>query len=81
MDLGVRNCKQQKRIPACASRSLTSAFGIRLLENIISELATSELSVLYLVCVAEQAGLNPYYYGTYIRCVMSLLWFAYSAIQ
>ena len=38
--------------------SLVSAFVIRLLESIISRLATSEISIFYLVSVAEQAGLN-----------------------
>ena len=33
-------------------------FVIRLLENIISELASSEISIFQLVSVAEQAGLN-----------------------
>ena len=39
-------------------RSLISAFVIRLLENIISRHATREISMFYLVSVAEQAGLN-----------------------
>ena len=39
-------------------RSLISAFGIRLLENIITRLATSEISIFELVSVAEQSGLN-----------------------
>ena len=40
-------------------RSLVSVFVIRLLESIISRLATSEISIFYLVSIAEQAGLNP----------------------
>ena len=40
------------------TRSLISAFAIRLLESIISKLATSEFSIFYIVSVAEQAGLN-----------------------
>ena len=39
-------------------RSLISAFVVRLLESIISKLATSEVSLFWLVSVAEQAGLN-----------------------
>ena len=39
-------------------RSLISAFVIRLLESIISRLATNEISFFYLVSVAEQAGLS-----------------------
>ena len=39
-------------------RSLISAFVFRLLESIIFRLATSKLSIFYLVSVAEQAGLN-----------------------
>ena len=38
--------------------SLISAFVIRLLEIIISRLATNEISFFYLVSVAEQAGLS-----------------------
>ena len=40
------------------SCSLISKFVIHLLESIISRLATSEISIFYLVSVAEQAGLN-----------------------
>ena len=40
------------------SRSLISAFVFCSLESIISKLATSEISIFYLVPVAEQAGLN-----------------------
>ena len=39
-------------------RSLISASVIRLLESIISRLATSENSYFQLVSVADQAGLN-----------------------
>ena len=38
--------------------SLISAFFIYVLEGNISKLATSEISIFYLVSVAEQAGLN-----------------------
>ena len=40
------------------SRSLIRAFVIRLLESIISQLASSEISMFYLVSVAEEAGLT-----------------------
>ena len=39
-------------------RSLISAFVIRFLENIISRLARSKISINYLDSVAEQAGLK-----------------------
>ena len=39
-------------------RSLISIIVIRLLKRIISRLATGEISIIYLVYVAEQAGLN-----------------------
>ena len=39
-------------------RSLISAFVIRSLERIIYRLATSEISIFYLVSLAEQDGLN-----------------------
>ena len=38
--------------------SLISAFIIHLLNSIISRLATSEISIFWLVYVAEQSGLN-----------------------
>ena len=37
-------------------RSLISAFVIHLLESIMSELATSEIPLIWLVSVVEQAG-------------------------
>ena len=40
------------------SRSLISAFVIRLQERIISRLATSEISLFWLVSVAEETGLS-----------------------
>ena len=39
-------------------RSLISAFVIPILESTISKLATSEISVLYLVSVAEENGFS-----------------------
>ena len=39
-------------------RSLISTFVIRLLESIISKLATSKISIFWLVCVAEETGLS-----------------------
>ena len=38
------------------TRSLISAFVIHLLESILSKLATSEVSIFYLVSVAEGTG-------------------------
>ena len=40
------------------TRSLIIGFAIRLLESIISKLATSEVSLLYIVSVAEETGLK-----------------------
>ena len=37
---------------------MTSAYAIRLLESIISKLATSKFSIFYLVSVAEETGLR-----------------------
>ena len=45
-------------------RSLISAFVIRLLKSIISRLSSSKISILYLVSVAEQAGLNLTFWET-----------------
>ena len=39
-------------------RSLVSAFAVRLIRNIISNLASSEISLFYPVFVAEQSGLG-----------------------
>ena len=39
-------------------RSLISAFVIRLLESLISRLATSKISIFWLVTVAEDTGLK-----------------------
>ena len=52
LSLGV--CEQHMHRP----HRLISAFVIRLTESNISRLATSEISIFYLVFVAEQAGLN-----------------------
>ena len=43
---------------AVRTRSLINTFVIRLLESIVSRIATSESSVFYLVAVADYAGLN-----------------------
>ena len=51
-------CEQQRCRPAAHLHSLISAFVIHLLKSIISGLATSEISLFYLVSVAEQTGLN-----------------------
>ena len=39
-------------------RRLVSAFVIRFIESTISRLATSEISIFWLVSVAEETGLN-----------------------
>ena len=41
-----------------AQNSLISAYVIRLLESIISRLAVSDISIFYLVSVAEETGLS-----------------------
>ena len=41
------------------SRRLISAFVIRFLESIIRKLVTGEISIFYLVSVAEETGLKP----------------------
>ena len=46
-----RVCDQQRRRPACACV-------IRVIESIISKLITSEISIFYLVDVAQHAGLG-----------------------
>ena len=40
------------------SRRLISAFVIRILKSIISKLASSKISIFYLVSVAEETGLS-----------------------
>ena len=54
-------CEHRRR-PACP-RSLISVFVIRFLTNIIYKLATSELSIFYLVPVAEETCLSLSYFG------------------
>ena len=56
LSLGVANNKGADQ-PVHLHR-LVSAFVIRLLENIIFTLATSEISIFYLVSAAEQVGLG-----------------------
>ena len=51
-------CEQQRRRPACASAQSSQRLCFRLLENIISKLATSGFSIFYIVSVVEQAGLS-----------------------
>ena len=63
MDLDSRNLssgvwEQQKHRPACASAQSGQHFYYSLFGSIISRLAMSEISILYIVSVAEQAGLN-----------------------
>ena len=43
-------------------RSLISAFVIPFLETIISKLATGEISIFYLVSVAEETGLSLFFF-------------------
>ena len=54
LPLGVRG-QQRRRLCIC---SLISAFVVRLLESIISKLATREISLFKLVSVAEETGLS-----------------------
>ena len=52
---GLRTTKAQTSLCIC---SLISAFVVRLLESIISKLATREISLFKLVSVAEETGLS-----------------------
>ena len=52
-------CEQHWPRPAAHSRRLISAFVIRFLESIIPKLVTGEISIFYLVSVAEETGLKP----------------------
>ena len=52
---GSRTTKAQTSLCIC---SLISAFVVRLLESIISKLATREISLFKLVSVAEETGLS-----------------------
>ena len=49
-------CKQQRRRPACASAQSDQRLSIHKLNSIVSKLAPSEISLFYLVSVAEKAG-------------------------
>ena len=52
-------CEQQRRRPACtSSQRLISAFVICFLESIISKLASREISIVWLVSVAEETSLS-----------------------
>ena len=51
-------CEQQRRRSACHPRSLISGFIVRCLDSIMPPLVIAEISRLYLVSVAEQAGLS-----------------------
>ena len=51
--VGLRTTQAQTSL-----RCLISPFAISFLEKIISELATSEMSIFYLVPVAEETGLS-----------------------
>ena len=51
-------CEQQRRRPACASAQSDQRLAIHLLNSIILKLAPSEISLFYLVSVAEKAGLG-----------------------
>ena len=55
MGFACNKCADEPALP----RSLISTFIIRVLESIISRLAMSEIPILWLVSVVEQAGLNP----------------------
>ena len=53
-------CEQQRCRPACASAQSDQRlkFVIRFWESTISKLATSEMSIFYLVSVAVETGLS-----------------------
>ena len=50
--------QKHRRRPAAHPRSLISAFVIRFLESIICKLATGEISIFWIVSVAEEIGLK-----------------------
>ena len=54
LSLGV--CEQHRRSPVCAD--LISALVIHFSEGIICKLGTGEISIFYLVSVAEETGLK-----------------------
>ena len=51
-------CEQHRLRPAWASVQSDQRFVIRVLESTISKLATSEITVFYLVSVAEETGFS-----------------------
>ena len=51
-------CEQQRRRSACACAQTDQRLCYPRFESIISNFATSEISIVYLISVAEQAGLN-----------------------
>ena len=53
-----RVCEQQMRRPACVSTQSDQRICYLLMENIISRLTTSEISIYWLVSVAEETGLS-----------------------
>ena len=60
---GLRTTKAQTSLRICAdqpahSHRLISAFVIRLLASMISKLASSEISIFWLVSVAKDTGLS-----------------------
>ena len=51
-------CQQHRRRPACASAQSDQRVVIRVLESTISKLALSEISLFFLVSVAEETGFS-----------------------
>ena len=49
-------CKQQRRRPAWASAQSDNHLCFKLIESIISKIASSEFSIFYLVSVAKETG-------------------------
>ena len=57
-NLSLGACEQQRQDQPAHPRSLISAFVIRFFKSIISKLATGEISLCWLVSVAEETGLK-----------------------
>ena len=56
LSLGV--CKQQRRRPACTSMQSDQCLCCSIFGNVYVKIATSEISIFYLVSVAEETGLG-----------------------
>ena len=58
-NLSSGGCEQHRRRPACASAQTDQRLCYSLIASTIWKLATGEISIFYLVSVAEETGLKP----------------------